>query len=131
MGPARRRADHEGDGRRGGVAFLKSRVGRAFFDYFGEQPFRSDLSISVGELGSLYEHSGPIGAAERNVARIFGADRTYFVLHGDSTANRMVGHYCVTHDEIALVDRNCHKSVLHGLVVSGARPVHLTPTRNG
>ncbi|WP_235619208.1 Orn/Lys/Arg decarboxylase N-terminal domain-containing protein [Embleya scabrispora] len=115
----------------GGVAFLKSPVGRAFFDYFGEQLFRSDLSISVGELGSLYEHSGPIGAAERNAARIFGADRTYFVLHGDSTANRMVGHYCVTHDEIALVDRNCHKSVLHGLVVSGARPVYLTPTRNG
>ncbi|MYV98494.1 Orn/Lys/Arg decarboxylase N-terminal domain-containing protein [Streptomyces sp. SID3343] len=115
----------------GGVAFLKSPVGRAFFDYFGEQLFRSDLSISVEELGSLFEHSGPIGDAERNAARIFGADRTYFVLHGDSTANRMVGHFSVTRDEIALVDRNCHKSVLHGLVISGARPVYLIPTRNG
>ncbi|WP_329466817.1 Orn/Lys/Arg decarboxylase N-terminal domain-containing protein [Streptomyces sp. NBC_01431] len=115
----------------GGVAFLKSPVGRAFFDYYGERLFRTDLSISVGELGSLFEHSGPIGDAERNAARIFGADRTYFVLHGDSTADRMVGHYCVTTDEIALVDRNCHKSVLHGLVISGARPVYLVPTRNG
>ncbi|GAA2990790.1 Orn/Lys/Arg family decarboxylase [Streptomyces fulvorobeus] len=115
----------------GGVAFLKSPVGRAFFDYYGERLFRTDLSISVGELGSLFEHSGPIGEAERNAARIFGADRTYFVLHGDSTADRMVGHYCVTTDEIALVDRNCHKSVLHGLVISGARPVYLVPTRNG
>lgn len=115
----------------GGVAFLKSPVGRAFFDYFGERLFRSDLSISVGELGSLFEHNGPIGEAERNAARIFGADRTYFVLHGDSTADRMVGHYSVTQDEIALVDRNCHKSVLHGLVLSGARPVYLVPTRNG
>lgn len=43
----------------------------------------------------------------------------------------MVGHYSVTSDEIALVDRNCHKSVLHGLVISGARPVYLVPTRNG
>ncbi|MGR4878084.1 Orn/Lys/Arg decarboxylase N-terminal domain-containing protein [Streptomyces sp. LARHCF249] len=115
----------------GGVAFLKSPVGRVFFDYFGERLFRSDLSISVEELGSLFEHSGPIGEAERNAARVFGADRTYFVLHGDSTADRMVGHYCVTADEIALVDRNCHKSVLHGLVISGARPVYLVPTRNG
>ncbi|AYG84876.1 Biodegradative arginine decarboxylase [Streptomyces hundungensis] len=115
----------------GGVAFLKSPVGRAFFDYYGERLFRSDLSISVGELGSLFEHNGPIGDAEANAARIFGADRTYFVLHGDSTADRMVGHYCVTTDEIALVDRNCHKSVLHGLVISGARPVYLVPTRNG
>ncbi|WP_338497804.1 Orn/Lys/Arg decarboxylase N-terminal domain-containing protein [Streptomyces sp. SJL17-4] len=115
----------------GGVAFLKSAAGRAFFDYFGERLLRSDLSISVGELGSLFEHSGPIGLAERNAARVFGADRTYFVLHGNSTADRMVGHYSVTTDEIALVDRNCHKSVLHGLVISGARPVYLVPTRNG
>ncbi|MBQ0866918.1 Orn/Lys/Arg decarboxylase N-terminal domain-containing protein [Streptomyces sp. RK75] len=115
----------------GGVAFLKSPVGRAFHDYFGERLLRSDLSISVEELGSLFEHTGPVGAAERNAARIFGADRTYFVLHGDSTCNRMVGHFSVTRDEIALVDRNCHKSVLHGLVLSGARPVYLVPTRNG
>ncbi|EFL19203.1 Orn/Lys/Arg decarboxylase N-terminal domain-containing protein [Streptomyces sp. C] len=115
----------------GGVAFLKSPAGRAFFDYYGERLFRTDLSVSVGELGSLFEHNGPIGEAERNAARVFGSDRTYFVLHGDSTADRMVGHYSVTTDEIALVDRNCHKSVLHGLVISGARPVYLVPTRNG
>jgi arginine decarboxylase len=115
----------------GGVAFLKSAVGRAFHDYFGERLLRSDLSISVEELGSLFEHTGPIGEAERNAARVFGSDLTYFVLHGDSTCNRLVGHFSVTRDEIALVDRNCHKSVLHGLVVSGARPVYLIPTRNG
>ncbi|MFF4485534.1 Orn/Lys/Arg decarboxylase N-terminal domain-containing protein [Streptomyces sp. NPDC001544] len=115
----------------GGVAFLKSPAGRAFHDYFGERLLRSDLSISVEELGSLFEHTGPIGEAERNAARVFGADLTYFVLHGDSTCNRLVGHFSVTRDEIALVDRNCHKSVLHGLVVSGARPVYLIPTRNG
>ncbi|MEH0573353.1 MULTISPECIES: Orn/Lys/Arg decarboxylase N-terminal domain-containing protein [Streptomyces] len=115
----------------GGVAFLKSPVGRAFHDYFGERLLRSDLSISVEELGSLFEHTGPIGEAERNAARVFGSDHTYFVLHGDSTCNRLVGHFSVTRDEIALVDRNCHKSVLHGLVVSGARPVYLVPTRNG
>ncbi|WP_228973095.1 Orn/Lys/Arg decarboxylase N-terminal domain-containing protein [Streptomyces sp. DH12] len=115
----------------GGVALLKSPVGRAFHDYFGERLLRSDLSISVEALGSLFEHTGPIGAAERNAARVFGADLTYFVLHGDSTCNRVVGHFSATRDEIALVDRNCHKSVLHGLVVSGARPVYLVPTRNG
>ncbi|GGP33612.1 Orn/Lys/Arg decarboxylase N-terminal domain-containing protein [Streptomyces melanogenes] len=115
----------------GGVAFLKSPVGRAFHDYFGERLLRSDLSISVGELGSLFEHTGPIGEAERNAARVFGSALTFFVLHGDSTCNRLVGHFSVTRDEIALVDRNCHKSVLHGLVVSGARPVYLIPTRNG
>ena len=115
----------------GGVAFLKSAVGRAMFDYYGERLFRTDLSISVAELGSLFEHTGPIGDAERNAARIFGADLTYFVLHGDSTADRLACHASVAADELVLVDRNCHKAIYHGLTLTGGRPVYLVPTRNG
>ncbi|WP_309115429.1 Orn/Lys/Arg decarboxylase N-terminal domain-containing protein [Saccharothrix sp.] len=115
----------------GGVAFLKSPAGRAFFDYYGERLFRTDLSISVGELGSLFEHTGPIGDAERNAARTFGADLTYFVLHGDSTADRIACHASIATDELVLVDRNCHKAIYHGLTITGGRPVYLVPTRNG
>ncbi|GAA0360557.1 arginine decarboxylase [Actinoallomurus spadix] len=115
----------------GGVAFLKSPVGRAFFDYYGERLLRTDLSISVPELGSPLEHTGPIGDAERNAARIFGAERTYFVMNGNSTANRIVGHHAVARGELALVDRNCHKSIQHALAINGARPVYLVPERNG
>ncbi|CAM3536412.1 Orn/Lys/Arg decarboxylase N-terminal domain-containing protein [Kibdelosporangium persicum] len=115
----------------GGVAFLKSPVGRALFDYYGERLFRTDLSISVAELGSLFEHTGPIGDAESNAARIFGADLTYFVLHGDSTADRLALHASIATDELVLVDRNCHKAIYHGLTLTGGRPVYLVPTRNG
>ncbi|WP_210739944.1 Orn/Lys/Arg family decarboxylase [Nocardia coubleae] len=115
----------------GGVAFLKSSVGRVLFDYYGERLFRTDLSISVGELGSLFEHTGPIGDAERNAARIFGADLTYFVLHGDSTSDRIAIHASVATDELVLVDRNCHKAIYHGLTLTGGRPAYLVPTRNG
>lgn len=115
----------------GGVAFLKSAVGRTLFDYYGERLFRTDLSISVAELGSLFEHSGPVGDAERNAARIFGADLTYFVLHGDSTADRLACHASIATDELVLVDRNCHKAIYHGLTLTGGRPVYLVPTRNG
>jgi arginine decarboxylase len=115
----------------GGVAFLKSPVGRAFFDYYGERLLRTDLSISVPELGSPLEHTGPIGDAERNAARVFGAERTFFVVNGNSTANRIVGHHAVARDELALVDRNCHKSIQHALTISGARPIYLVPERNG
>ncbi|MBV9847194.1 MAG: arginine decarboxylase, partial [Kutzneria sp.] len=115
----------------GGVAFLKSPVGRRLFDYYGERLFRTDLSISVAELGSLFEHTGPIGDAERNAARIFGADLTYFVLHGDSTADRIALHASIAADELVLVDRNCHKAIYHGLTLTGGRPVYLLPTRNG
>ncbi|WP_158845498.1 Orn/Lys/Arg family decarboxylase [Saccharothrix deserti] len=115
----------------GGIAFLKSPVGRAFYDYYGERLFRTDISVSVGELGSLFEHTGPVGDAERNAARVFGADETYFVLHGTSTSNRMIIHSAVAKDEITLLDRNCHKAINHGVIIAGARPVYLVPSRNG
>jgi len=117
-------------GHTGGTAFLKSPVGRMFFDYFGENLLRSDLSISVGALGSLLDHTGPIGAHERYAARVFGAHRTYCVTNGTSMSNRVIFMAAVGRDQIALCDRNCHKSIEHSLVMSGGIPTYLVPVRN-
>jgi len=117
-------------GHAGGAAFLKTPVGTAFHEFFGENTLRSDLSVSVGELGSLLEHSGPVGEAEEQAAKAFGADRTMFVTNGTSTANKIVFHSCVKAGDVVLVDRNCHKSIMHAIVMTGAIPVYLQPTRN-
>lgn len=117
-------------GHAGGTAFRKSPAGRAFFNFFGEQLFRSDISISVGELGSLLDHSGPVGEAERYAAKVFGSDMTYFVTNGTSTSNKIVFFGRVTADDIVLVDRNCHKSAEHALTMTHAVPIYLIPTRN-
>jgi arginine decarboxylase len=117
-------------GHTGGTAFLKSPVGRIFFDYFGENLLRSDLSISVGALGSLLDHTGPIGEHEKYAARVFGAHRTYCVTNGTSTSNRLIMTAAVARDQIALCDRNCHKSIEHGLVLTGGVPTYLVPLRN-
>lgn len=117
-------------GHTGGTAFLKSPAGRAFFNYFGENLLRSDLSISVGDLGSLLDHSGPIGKGEAYAARVFGADRTYYVTNGSSTSNRVILMASATRNQIVLCDRNCHKSVEHAMTMSGAIPVYLVPSRN-
>ena len=117
-------------GHTGGTAFLKSPVGRIFFDYFGENLLRSDLSISVGALGSLLDHTGPIGEHEKYAARVFGAHRTYCVTNGTSTANRVIMTAAVARNQIALCDRNCHKSIEHGLVMTGGIPTYLVPLRN-
>lgn len=117
-------------GHAGGTAFMKHPAGRAFVEFFGEELFRSDLSISVSAVGSLLDHSGPIGEAERNAARVFGADRTDFVTNGSSTSNRIILMASVTRNQIALCDRNCHKSVEHAMTLSGAIPTYLMPARN-
>ena len=117
-------------GHGGGVAYRKSPVGQAFHQFFGENTLRSDLSVSVPELGSLLDHTGPLAAAEERAARNFGADHTYFVINGTSTANKIVWHSMVGRDDLVLVDRNCHKSILHSIIMTGAIPLYLSPERN-
>lgn len=117
-------------GHGGGVAYRKSPVGQAFHQFFGENTLRSDLSVSVPELGSLLDHTGPLAEAEARAARNFGADHTYFVINGTSTANKIVWHSMVGRDDLVLVDRNCHKSILHSIIMTGAIPLYLCPERN-
>ena len=114
----------------GGVAFLKSPVGQMFHQFFGENMLRADVCNAVDELGQLLDHTGPVAASERNAARIFNCDHLYFVTNGTSTSNKMVWHTTVAPGDIVVVDRNCHKSILHSIIMTGAVPVFLTPTRN-
>jgi len=117
-------------GHSGGVAFLKSPVGHMFHQFFGENLLRADVCNAVEELGQLLDHTGPVAASERNAARIFGCDQLFFVTNGTSTANKIVWHYMVAPGDVVVVDRNCHKSVLHAIIMTGAIPVFLMPTRN-
>jgi arginine decarboxylase len=117
-------------GHSGGVAFLKSPVGQMFHQFFGENMLRADVCNAVEELGQLLDHTGPVAASERNAARIFNADHLFFVTNGTSTSNKIVWHSTVAPGDIVVVDRNCHKSVLHSIIMTGAIPVFLMPTRN-
>ena len=117
-------------GHSGGVAFLKSPVGQMFHQFFGENMLRADVCNAVEELGQLLDHTGPVAKSERNAARIYGADHCYFVTNGTSTSNKMVWHSTVAPGDIVVVDRNCHKSILHSIIRCGAIPVFLMPTRN-
>ncbi|HWT54166.1 MAG TPA: arginine/lysine/ornithine decarboxylase [Rhodocyclaceae bacterium] len=117
-------------GHSGGVAFLKSPVGRMFHQFFGENMLRADVCNAVEELGQLLDHTGPVAASERNAARIFNADHLFFVTNGTSTSNKIVWHSTVAPGDIVVVDRNCHKSILHAIMMTGAIPVFLMPTRN-
>ena len=117
-------------GHSGGVAFLKSPVGQMFHQFFGENMLRADVCNAVDELGQLLDHTGPVAASERNAARIYNCDHLYFVTNGTSTSNKMVWNSTVAPGDVVVVDRNCHKSILHAIIMTCAIPVFLIPTRN-
>ncbi|MBS0404172.1 MAG: lysine decarboxylase, partial [Proteobacteria bacterium] len=117
-------------GHSGGVAFLKSPIGQMYHQFYGENMLRADVCNAVEELGQLLDHNGAIGASERNAARIFNADHCFFVTNGTSTSNKIVWHHTVAPGDVVVIDRNCHKSNLHAIIMTGAIPVFLRPTRN-
>jgi len=101
-----------------------------FHQFFGENMLRADVCNAVEELGQLLDHTGPVAASERNAARIFNCDHLLFVTNGTSTSNKIVWNSTVAPGDIVVVDRNCHKSILHAIMLTGAIPVFLMPTRN-
>ena len=118
-------------GHQGGQFFAKHPTGRAFFDFFGEHIFRADLCNADVKLGDLLIHEGYAHDAQAHAAAVYNADKTYFVLNGTSSANKVVLNALLTPGDIILYDRNNHKSICHGgLVMSGATPIYLETGRN-
>ena len=118
-------------GHNGGVFYARSPIGRIFVQHLGEAVFRDDLDNSVLDLGDLLVHEGPALAAQQEAAKIFGAERTWFVLNGTSTANKVVLQSLVSQGDLVLFDRNNHKAAHHGaLYLGGAIPVFLEADRN-
>src|SRR6266571_2074056 len=101
-----------------------------FYEFMGEHVFDADLSVSVPMLDSLMEPKGVIAEAQAMAAKAFGARRTYFATNGTSTANKVIFQTLLAPGEKLLLDRNCHKSVHHGVVLSGAHPVYLDSALN-
>ena len=101
-----------------------------FYEFMGEHVFDADLSVSVPMLDSLMEPRGVIAEAQHMAAQAFGARRTFFATNGTSTANKVIFQTLLAPGEKLLLDRNCHKSVHHGVVLSGAHPVYLDSALN-
>jgi len=118
-------------GHQGGQFYRKSPAGQLFFKHFGESIFRNDLCNADVDLGDLLIHEGAAAEAQKYAAEVFGADKTYFVLNGTSTSNKVVTNAVLRRGDLVLFDRNNHKSVHQGaLVQAGAIPIFLPTSRN-
>ncbi|MBT9183043.1 ornithine decarboxylase [Pectobacterium punjabense] len=118
-------------GHQGGQFFRKHPAGRQFFEFYGENVFRSDICNADVKLGDLLIHEGAAKKAQKHAARVFNADKTYFVLNGTSSANKVVTNALLARGDLVLFDRNNHKSNHHGaLIQAGATPVYLETVRN-
>jgi ornithine decarboxylase len=118
-------------GHQGGQMFMRHPAGRLFFEQMGEAVFRDDICNAMVSLGDLLIHEGPALEAQRAAAGVFGSDRTYFVLNGTSSSNKVVNTALLRTGDVVLFDRNNHKSNHHGaLIIANAVPIYLETDRN-
>lgn len=118
-------------GHQGGQYFRKHPAGRYLYEYFGENIFRADICNADVELGDLLIHEGPAMDAEVHAAKVYNADKTYFVMNGTSTSNAVAIKSAVAPGDLVLFDRNNHKSVYNSALVAAAgKAVYLETARN-
>lgn len=118
-------------GHQGGQYYRKHPAGRFLYDFYGENIFRSDICNADVKLGDLLIHEGAACDAQKYAAQVFNADKTYFVLNGTSSSNKVALNAVLAPGDLVLFDRNNHKSNHHGaLIQAGATPIYLETARN-
>ncbi|PIK88702.1 lysine decarboxylase [Synechococcus sp. 65AY6A5] len=94
--------------------------------FLGENVFRADLT-ELPEVDNLHDPDGVIREAQELAAAAYGADRSWFLVNGSTCGvETLVMAVCDPGDKI-LLPRNCHKSAIAGVILSGAVPVYIEP----
>ncbi len=117
-------------GHQGGRGFTKSACGKSFYDFYGENLFRTDTGIERSSIGSLLDHTGAFGESEKMAAEVFGSHLSFSGIVGTSGSNRSIMQAVLAEGDLAICDRNCHKSIEQGLINTGAIPIYMIPSRN-
>jgi arginine decarboxylase len=108
-----------------GNSVFKSRWITDFGDFYGRNVFLAETSATNGGLDSLLQPKGPLKKAMDKAAKAYGAEHSFYVTNGTSTANKIVQQALIKPGDVVLVDRDCHKSHHYGLVLAGAFPAYL------
>ena len=100
-----------------------------FRKLIGKKALEIDTTDEFDNLGTLHPATGPVKEAQELAAEAFGAKKTFFLLNGSTAGNLALAMGLTKKGQKVILNRNCHRSVLTGLMISGAEPVWLVPER--
>lgn len=101
-------------------------IEKSFKKFIGENPFKIDVTV-FQLVDSLHHPTGPIKKAQELAADAYGADASFFSIHGTSGAIQAMIMSVVSQGDTIIVPRNVHKSITAGIILSGAIPVYMQP----
>jgi arginine decarboxylase len=98
----------------------------AFREFVGDNICAIDLTPMPG-IDDLLQPTESIREAQALAAEAWGADNTFFLINGSTSGNQCMMMTAVNPGDKIAVPRNSHKSMLGGLVMSGAEPIYMLP----
>ena len=100
-----------------------------FKQLIGKKALSIDTTDEFDGLGTLHPATGPIKEAQELAAQAFGAKKTFFLLNGSTAGNLALAMGLTKKGQKIITNRNCHRSILTGMIISGAEPLWLVPER--
>ena len=100
-----------------------------FKTLIGKKALSVDTTDEFDNLGTLHPATGPIKEAQELAAQAFGAKKTFFLLNGSTAGNLALAMGLTKKGQKIITNRNCHRSILTGMIISGAEPLWLVPER--
>jgi len=100
-----------------------------FKKLIGKKALSIDTTDEFDGLGTLHPATGPIKEAQELAAKAFGAKKTFFLLNGSTAGNLALAMGLTKKGQKIITNRNCHRSILTGMIISGTEPIWLIPNR--
>jgi lysine decarboxylase len=107
--------------------------GNAVFEDFknliGSRAVFLDTTDEFNNLGTLHPATGAVKEAQELAAQAFGAAKTFFLVNGSTMGNLAIALTLTRQNQKVIVGRNCHRSIVTGMVLSGAEPLWVIPEK--
>ena len=100
-----------------------------FKKLIGKKALSIDTTDEFDGLGTLHPATGPIKEAQELAAKAFGAKKTFFLINGSTAGNLALAMGLTKRGQKIITNRNCHRSILTGMIISGAEPLWLIPKK--
>ena len=102
-----------------------------FRDIIGDKIINIDTTDEFCGLGKLYPAEGPVARSQELMAELFDAERSFFLINGSTVGNLALALTVAKENKKIIIERNCHRSVISGITLTGAIPVWVVPEQLG
>ena len=100
------------------------KMGRAFSEALKDLLIEGDLT-EVDGLDNLHNPEGIIRDAQERLTKLYKSKESYFLVNGSTCGNLIMMFSALNEGDKVLVERNCHRSIMNGIILRKLTPIFI------